>query len=78
MQFTVNSVNSVMLADLVNDEFADGRVTTVNGRKVKARFSGSQVAKSWQNGTVSVTVEGRERGKVGEVFVKVGQTMDVQ
>jgi hypothetical protein len=72
---TVTAANSVELADQINAAFAAGDITEVNGRKLISRYGGD-VARSWQNGTVSVKVEGRRsRLQVGDVYVKVGGTL---
>lgn len=74
---TVTAHNAVAVADEVNALFAAGTVTTVYGSYELASRFGSAVAKSWQNGTVSVTVKARTKGKTNELYVKVGHTLTV-
>jgi hypothetical protein len=69
---TVTAHNAVELADRINAGYDTGDIQVVNGHALKARFRGLKVAQSWGNGTVSVTVEGRGRGKVNTVYIKVG------
>jgi hypothetical protein len=70
---TVTARNGFALAQQVNEAFAAGTVTEVDGHKLKSQF-GAEVATTWQNGTVSFTVEARAKGKVNTVFRKVGQS----
>lgn len=74
IETTVTAANSVELADRLNAAFAAGEIQVVNGEALRSRF-GNPVARSWQNGTVSVTVEGRGRGKINDLYVKVGKTL---
>jgi hypothetical protein len=71
---TVTAHNALDLADRINAGYDTGEVQVVNGYSLKSRF-GSPVARSWQNGSISVTVEGRGRGKTNTVYVKVGQVL---
>jgi hypothetical protein len=71
---TVTAATAVATADRINAEFQAGTLTTVNGREPASRY-GATVATAWQNGTVSVSVRGRAKGKLGEVYIKSGQTL---
>ena len=72
---TVYAHNAVELADQINAAFKSGEITEVGGRKLISRFGGD-VARSWQNGTVSVKVEGRRSAQqVGDLYFKVGQVL---
>jgi hypothetical protein len=71
---TVTAATAVAIADRINAEFHAGTLTTVNGREPASRY-GTTVATAWQNGTVSVSVRGRAKGKLGEVYIKSGQTL---
>jgi hypothetical protein len=71
---TNTAATAVTIADRINAEFHAGTLTTVNGRELASRY-GTTVAKAWQNGTVSVTVRGRTKGKFGELYIKNGQTL---
>jgi len=70
----VTAANAVELADEVNAAFKAGELAMVNGRRIVSAW-GQPPAKSWQNGTVSVTVQGREKRTVGTVYAKVGQRL---
>jgi hypothetical protein len=71
---TITARTATTIADAINADFAAGRISTVNGRELVTAW-GKAPAVSWQNGSVSVTVKGRTKGKVGTVFVKVGQEL---
>lgn len=72
VQITARSAQAT--ADEINEMFSAGAVTMAGGRELVSRH-GQPVATAWQNGTVSVTVRGRERGKVGEIFAKADTTL---
>jgi hypothetical protein len=71
---TVTAATATAIADQINAAFQAGTLTTVNGGTLASRY-GTAVATSWQNGTVSVTVHGRTKGKFNTVYVKAGQTL---
>lgn len=71
---TVTARTAVALADELNALYAAGNLTTVNGREVLSQHS-STIARSWQNGTVSVRVRARAKGKTTDLYVKDGQTL---
>lgn len=68
--------NSAEVADAINADFEAGRIASVNGYELVSRF-GSPVARSWQNGSISFTVQGRGRGKTNTVYTKVGGIVQV-
>jgi len=70
----VTEHNGQAIVDQVNNAFYHGIVTEVNGYELVSRF-GSPVARAWQNGTVSFTVRGRTRGKINDIYVKVGKAV---
>jgi hypothetical protein len=74
IDYTVTDRNATQIADETNARFAAGELTIVNGYELKSRF-GSPVARAWQNGTVSITVKGRGKGKINDVFFKVGASI---
>jgi hypothetical protein len=71
---TVTPYNAVELADRINAGYDAGTLTTVNGHALASRNGLHRVAKSWGNGTVSVTVRGRN-ARYNEVYVKAGRTL---
>lgn len=74
IDLVVTEANAVQIADDINAAFAAGECWGVNGREAKSAW-GQPIARSWQNGTVSVTVKGREKRTTGTVYVKVGQRL---
>lgn len=72
---TVTARTAVTLADELNALYAAGNLATVNGREVLSHYFGAAVARSWQNGTVSVRVRARAKGKTTDLYVKDGQTL---
>lgn len=71
IDLVVTTANAVQLADDLNAAWKAGELSAVNGREVTSRF-GSPVARSWQNGTVSVVVKARRPGHYTDIYIKVG------
>lgn len=71
---TVLAHNAVEIADRINAGFEAGDIETVNGYVLVSRFR-SPVARSWQNGSISITVVGRTKGKTNTIYIKVGQVL---
>lgn len=76
---TISRENGARLVRTINSLAAvdTGHQVEVDGREVWSRWAPSEPATLWQNGTVSVQVRGREPGKQGEVYVKVGQVLSL-
>jgi hypothetical protein len=72
MPHTVTTATAI--ADQINADFTAGRITDVNGRRITSQY-GRKPANAWGNGTVSVTVKGRSKGKTGTVYAKTGQAL---
>ena len=76
-EYVVTEAHSLAFADMINDAFRADANTTVNGLPLASRF-GAPVARSWNNGTVSVTVPARTvKGKFNDVFFKVGSALNL-
>lgn len=73
---TVAAGGNEDIAERINAAFASGSAATVNGRKITSRF-GRPPAVAYLNGTIAVTVEGREKRTTGTVYAKKGQTLTV-
>jgi hypothetical protein len=71
IDYIVTDRNATKIADEINARFNAGELTVVNGYELKSRF-GSPVARSWQNGTVSVTVAGRTPHTINDIYFRVG------
>lgn len=67
----LTAYNSVEIADKINEAFAANKEIKVNGWTMKSR-NGRTVASSWQNGSVSIVVPAKAKGKTRDVFYKVG------
>ena len=74
--FNVTAHTATEVADTMNTMFAEGTMTTVFGDKVRSSH-GAPVARAWQNGTVSVTVQARTTRGTTDRFFKVGSTVTV-
>ena len=74
---TITGHNSLQVADKINDAFFAGQVTKLFETDEIVSVWGKAPAVAWKNGTVSVTVKGRTKGKVGTRYVKVGKTIRV-
>lgn len=70
------NTHSQVWADALNERFASGERVEVQGRVVTSKWFGKP-ATAWQNGSLSVTVEGRRKGTEGTVWVKSGETFTV-
>jgi len=71
---TVAAGGNEDIAERINAAFASGKATTVNGRTITTTY-GRPPARAYLNGTIAVTVKGREKRTTGTVYGKKGQTL---
>lgn len=75
MDMEITAANAQEVADELNAAYRAGELSEVNGRVVQPRVRGGEVARAWQNGTVSVVVKARRPGHYTDVYVKVGSRL---
>lgn len=74
---TVTKYNSVEIADQINKAFEENANVKVNGSELYSRW-GNPVARSWNNGTVSIHTRARTvKHGTKELFFKVGSTITI-
>lgn len=73
---TVAAGTNEDVAARINAAFAAGEITTVNGRTITTSY-GRPAARAYLNGTVAVTVKGRQKRTEGTVYGKKGETLTV-
>lgn len=73
---TVDGYNSLAIANLIADAVAAGKTVKVDGTQAVSAWGGP-AAHSWGNGTVSVKVKAKQKGKFNDLFWKIGATITV-
>lgn len=72
----VTAFNSASIADSISAAVSAGTVISVNGFTPVSAW-GRPAASSWGNGTVSIRVAAKAKGKFNDIFFKVGSTVNV-